>query len=127
MDKNDLIDALRESGIVNSKNDANGIRVILTLNDQETLKEKNDKNKNQQRLIRIQSIAIVVTTIFLILTTFFSFSNSVEKYIYLPQKGYILRINKENSQRCIIVNSSYESIISIHKQTTGLSSCSINE
>lgn len=124
MDKNDLIAALRDTGIVNVEKDGNGIRVLLTLNDLETLKEKKDRDIKQQRLIAIQSVGIIVTALILISTTFFNFSSSVEKYIYFSQRGYILRINKETAERCIIVNSSHENVIYVHKETTGLSLCS---
>ncbi|EKA7375239.1 hypothetical protein OL330_004536, partial [Vibrio parahaemolyticus] len=43
MNKSELIDALKETGIVAKENDANGVRVLITLNDNESIKSKNEK------------------------------------------------------------------------------------
>jgi hypothetical protein len=99
--------------------------VLLTLNDHEALQEKKTRNEKQLRLTTVQTWGILITSICLIITTFYTFFATKDNslYEYFPQNGYILRVNKTNISKCIIVTSGHKEVIRVMEQTYGLPSC----
>jgi hypothetical protein len=79
MNKSELIEALRETGIVSKENDANGVRVLLTINDYETLKSKSEKATTEIKLKVAQFCGITITALCLTITTIWG---TIELFTY---------------------------------------------
>jgi len=103
MDESELISVLRETGIVSKENDANGVRIILTINDNETLKSKSDKSELNLKLKNTQFWAILITSVCLMLTTLFAtLSNFSDTTEYIPRPGYIHKLTNGGKESCFI-------------------------
>ena len=103
MDKSELIEALRETGIVSKENDANGVRVLLTVNDYETIKSKLETTKKDNNLKTAQFWGIIVTIICLIATTIWGVASTDKESVkYIPRSGYVLMITDNETKRCIL-------------------------
>lgn len=105
MDKSELIAALRETGIVSKENDANGVRVLLTLNDFEKMGEKKDKSLLEKRVRLAQFWGILITSGCLILTTVWGMSSSRNEVRYISKSGYVLKLTDNFEDRCLIPDS----------------------
>ena len=124
MDKQELIEALRETGIVPKENDANGIRVLLTVNDYETLKSKSEKSIIENRLKLAQFWGIILTAICLIISTIWGVLSPKSKTVKLiPRTGYVLKITDSGNERYILPEVRDKRIILQLQDTTGLKAC----
>ena len=122
MTKDELIEALRETGIVTKKNDANGIRILLTQNDLETIQEKRTAARRRRRLELAQTTGIVVTAACLIVTTIWGIvREKEEKATYIPRSGYIVKI-RGNTQ-CLLIEKITPDFVEAMKEKTGIPAC----
>jgi len=103
MDKSELIEALRETGIVSKENDANGVRILLTLNDFETIQSKSKTIKTENNLKTAQFWGVIITVFCLIATTIWGVTSANKEYVKLiPRSGYVLKITENGNKRCIL-------------------------
>lgn len=124
MDKSELIEALRETGIVSKQNDANGVRVLLTVNDFETIKSKSETTKKENNLKTAQFWGVIFTVCFLIITTIWGVASTNKESIkYIPRSGYVLKITENGNKRCILLEVADRDIIQDLVTDTGLSVC----
>ena len=123
MTKDDLIQALRDTGIVSKENDANGIRILVTHNDSETIEEQLTAARWRRRLELAQTIGIIVTTVCLIATTAWGIVKSKdESPHYISRGAYVVKI--QGNSRCLLLESTIPDIVEFIKRNTGLPQCS---
>ena len=102
MNKEELVEALKESGIVARDKDNLGAKIFVTLNDfDETMGEKASKAARARRLQHIQFWSLLITMICVVLTTLATyFSNN--DYEYFQNSGYVLRYSPGSGETCVI-------------------------
>ncbi|EGQ7741025.1 MULTISPECIES: hypothetical protein [Vibrio] len=123
MNKSELIDALKETGIVAKENDANGVRVLITLNDNESIKSKNEKGYWDLKLKQAQFWAVILTVVCLIIsTTWGVFSQSTPEAQYIPRDGYVLKLTNGGKSKCMIPEVN-ENQTKMYTKLTGVEPC----
>ena len=123
MDKSELIDVLRETGIVSKENYANGVRVLLTLNDFETLKSKTNQSILDKKLKKVQFWGIIITALCLIATTFWGIlSKNTNSIQYIPRNHYILKLTDGGKEKCLIPEVPANRVYTLER-VTGIKSC----
>lgn len=123
MNKSELIDVLKETGIVAKQNDANGLRVLITLNDNESIKSKNEKGEWDLKLKQAQFWAVILTVVCLIISTAWGvLSQSAPEAQYIPRDGYVLKLTNGGKSKCIITEVN-ENQTKIYTKLTGIEPC----
>lgn len=102
MNKEELVEALKESGIVSQNNDNLGAKLFVTINDfDENMGAKAGKAARDRKLQIVQFWSLLITMICLLLTTSATyFDNS--SYEYFQNSGYVLRYSPSNGETCVI-------------------------
>lgn len=123
MQKTELIEALKETGIVSNEKDGNGIRLLLTVNDHEPLMEKRSAALLQKRLQTAQFWGIIITAFCLILSTIWGNLSQIRDVHYLEMQNYVLRISDSGKNRCFIpvINQEYQ--LDQLTEITGVGAC----